>query len=67
MEQMEHNYNDLINIGGTIKGRVIGRALGAVVQVLHNIWRSKEVTNSSKVKHYEILILSIYTIKKEGR
>ncbi|XP_038050870.1 uncharacterized protein LOC119724021 [Patiria miniata] len=48
----------------------IGKALGAV-QVLHNIWRSKEITNPTKVELYKVLIQSIllygaetWTLKK---
>ena len=70
---------EFIYLGGTISegGSItkdiqhgIGKALGAV-QALHKIWRSKEITNSTKVELYEVLILSIllygaetWTLKK---
>ena len=49
----------------------IGKALGAM-QMLANIWRSKEISNATKIELYRVLILSIllygaetWTIKKE--
>ena len=70
---------DFIYLGGTISEggsctkdiqHRIGKALGAV-QALHNIWRSNEITNPTKVELYKVLILSIllygaetWTLKK---
>ena len=59
---------DFIYLGGTISEggsctkdiqHWIGKALRAV-QALHNIWRSKEITNPTKVELYKVLILVQY-------